>query len=127
MTGSKAIHAMLNEELTLCGLRRGRFAPPELVSCRSCLRVLVFTRDGNRCVDCVSPRTGVVPLEALQRDSRLTLGHVVAQSNGGLWRLDNLVTQCSWHNRRLGNRTWEPGWDERTARRLDRRELLGPD
>lgn len=100
MTERKSVHATIFGErpMTVCGLDHGRFGPLEMVDCWECLRVLVRARDGFACVDCGSGK-------------HLTLGHIVARANGGLQRIDNLVTQCRDHRSRLGSRTWEPGWD----------------
>jgi 5-methylcytosine-specific restriction endonuclease McrA len=89
---------MEDAERTVCGLRRGRFGPVSIITCKVCIRKLVFARDVY-CLDCGMPT-----------ERQLTMGHIVAASKGGEFSVLNLIVQCQLHNARLGDRTWEPGW-----------------
>lgn len=78
-------------ELIAYGWWPGQGPRPRKSTISSKLRRQVFERDGSRCVIC-----GRAAGETYEDGSHvvLTAGHVVAQSHGGLARLDNLQTEC---------------------------------
>jgi 5-methylcytosine-specific restriction endonuclease McrA len=66
----------------------------------------VYGRDDFTCRDCGTrfhPRTDPYEGDTIVG---LTLGHVIPQSKGGPWTVENLIAQCRWCNEDLDDDIW---------------------
>lgn len=75
------------------------------------MRFRVFQRDKFTCRDCLRVFEAPKPYKG-QMIEGLTLGHIVARSKGGAFKVGNLIAQCQPCNHALGDRLWIPHWQD---------------
>ena len=87
-------------------LHRQRRGVTEKCYISNALRAQVYDADSHECVYCGRKEGQYVPTES-KSDGRLTVVHVLPESQGGATSLDNLVTCCMRCNREKSDRTPE--------------------